>query len=152
MPIFTACESLDRESPARKPLDREPLSLQLDPREPSWLTLTEHNFDGAVVQASQPVLVDCWATWCMPQRPVYPMLWALAEQFADRITIGRLNIASSARLAARYRIRAVPTLLLFSRGQVVHLTIGAPCEEAIAHCLNSLLLAPVSSQQVVSYL
>ncbi|HEY9648994.1 MAG TPA: thioredoxin domain-containing protein [Chroococcidiopsis sp.] len=161
MLIFTACEPRDRESLDRESLDRE--SLELEPRnreslspesgqrESSWLTLTEQNFHGAVLQVAHPVLVDCWATWCMPRRPAHPVLSTLAEQFADRITIGRLNIANSARLAARYGIRAVPTLLLFSHGQVVHRTIGAPCEEAIAHRLTSLLSAPVSSQQVVSY-
>jgi thioredoxin 1 len=105
-----------------------------------FLTLTDNNFQAEVDQAQVPVLVDCWATWCMPQYSINPIFDNLALEFAEQILIGRLNIAVSEQIAAKYDIRAVPTLLIFSHGKVVCRRIGVASQHEISQQLNILLL------------
>jgi thioredoxin 1 len=105
-----------------------------------FLTLTDNNFQTEVEQAQIPVLIDCWATWCMPRHSINPILDDLALEFAEQILIGRLNIAVSEQIAAKYDIRAVPTLLIFSHGKVVCRRIGVASQHEISQQLNTLLL------------
>jgi thioredoxin 1 len=104
------------------------------------LTLTDNNFQVEVEQAQVPVLIDCWATWCMPQYSINPIFDNLALEFVGRILIGRLNIAVSEQIASKYDIRAVPTLLIFSHGKVVCRRIGVASQHEISQQLNILLL------------
>ena len=105
-----------------------------------FLTLTEDNFQAEVEHAPIPVVVDVWATWCMPRHRVDPIFDRLAVEFGDRIQIGRLNVATADRVAVKYGIRAVPTLLIFSQGKVVYRTIGAAPETEIVCQLTAQLL------------
>lgn len=104
-----------------------------------FLTLTDDNFQAEVEQAQTPVLVDCWATWCMPQHSINPVLHNLAADFAECVQIGRLNVAESEKIAAKYGIRAVPTLLIFSHGKVVYRAIGAASHHEIVQQLKTHL-------------
>jgi thioredoxin 1 len=113
-----------------------PISMLL---QTPFFTVTDNNFQSEVEQAQVPVLIDCWATWCMPRYSIDPIFDTLADEFVGRILIGRLNIAASEQIAAKYDIRAVPTLLIFSRGKVVCRRIGTPAKKEIVQQLNSLL-------------
>jgi thioredoxin 1 len=115
-----------------------------------FFTLTDNNFQSEVEQAQVPVLIDCWATWCMPQYSIDPIFYALADEFVGQILIGRLNIAASEQIAAKYNIRAVPTLLIFSHGKVVCRRIGAPLKQEIVQQLNTLLHRSDLSRSLVS--
>jgi thioredoxin 1 len=105
-----------------------------------FLTLTDNNFQVEVEQAQVPVLIDCWATWCMQPYSINPVFDDLAFEFAEQILIGRLNVAVSEQIASKYNIRAVPTLLIFSHGEVVYRTIGMAPQHEISQQLNTLLL------------
>jgi thioredoxin 1 len=105
-----------------------------------FLTLTDNNFQVEVEQAQVPVLIDCWATWCMPRYSINPIFDDLAIEFAEQILIGCLNIAVSEQIAAKYDIRAVPTLLIFSQGKVMCRRIGVASQHEISQQLNTLLL------------
>lgn len=102
------------------------------------ITLTEANFQAEVLETQMPVLVDCWASWCGSFHQMNPIIEALAIEFAGYLKVSRLDVGSSERLAARYGIRAVPTLLLFQDGQVIERVIGSVSKQRVANQLNAL--------------
>lgn len=104
-----------------------------------FLTLTDDNFQSEVEQARIPVLIDCWALWCLSQPYIDPIFYRLAAEFAGRVLVGRLNVAVSKQTAAKYDIRAVPTLIIFSHGKIKHRITGMPTQSVIAQHLNSQL-------------
>jgi len=91
---------------------------------PNIITLTQENFPQEVLQCSTPVLVDFWAQWCSPCRALTPILDELADEYQGRVKIGKVNIDDQQALAAEYGVRAIPTLLLFSQGQVADQIVG----------------------------
>lgn len=88
------------------------------------LTLTEENFDSQVLKSSTPILVDFWAEWCGPCKMIAPLLDELAAEYDGKVKIGKVNIDDHQGLAAKFSVRAIPTLLLFNKGQVVEQVVG----------------------------
>ena len=92
---------------------------------PNVVTLTEQNFAQEVLQSATPTLVDFWAEWCGPCKMIAPVLDELADEFVGRARVGKVNIDDHQSLAAQYGIRAIPTLLLFKKGEVIEQLVGA---------------------------
>jgi len=88
------------------------------------VNLTQENFAAEVLQSSTPILVDFWAEWCGPCKMLGPVLDELAEEYAGRVRIGKVNIDEQQALAAEYRIQSIPTLLFFQQGQVAQQIVG----------------------------
>jgi thioredoxin 1 len=86
---------------------------------------TDENFEAEVLQAKEPVLVDFWAAWCAPCRMIAPAVEAVAEQFAGRVRVGKLDVDSNGAVAERFGISGIPALLVFRDGRVVDQRVGA---------------------------
>ncbi len=88
------------------------------------VTLTTDNFDAEVLKSPTPVLVDFWAEWCGPCKAIAPILDELATEYGPKVKIGKVNIDEQQPLAVQYGIQSIPTLLLFSKGQVADQVVG----------------------------
>ncbi|MBP7868164.1 MAG: thioredoxin [Acidobacteria bacterium] len=97
---------------------------------------TVANFQAEVLESPVPVLVDFWAKWCMPCRQIGPYVEQIAEDFAGRAKVGKLDIDINEDIAATYNVRSIPTLLVFKGGQVVGSQTGASTKDVIAQLLE----------------
>jgi len=82
------------------------------------LNVTDATFDAEVIKSDQPVLVDFWAPWCGPCIQLGPVIDQIADATVGRAKVAKVNVDDNAAIAARYRIRAIPALLLFKGGEV----------------------------------
>jgi thioredoxin 1 len=99
--------------------------------------VSDSNFADAVLDAAQPVLVDFWAQWCGPCRSLGPIVDALAEQFSGKARIMKLNVDDNPQVVERYRVRAIPTLILFHRGEEKQRLVGMARREIIAQAIDA---------------
>ncbi len=86
--------------------------------------LTSENFDSFIKNASAPVLVDLWASWCGPCKMLSPLVDQLAEEMGDKLAVGKVNVDDEGEIAMRYGVQSIPTLLLFKGGELVNKNIG----------------------------
>lgn len=101
--------------------------------------LTSENWETEVLQSQEPVLVDFWASWCAPCRAIAPTIDALADGYAGKVKVGKLNVDDHGEVAARYGIRSIPTLLVFRGGEVVEQQVGAAPQSRLAQLLDQQL-------------
>lgn len=102
------------------------------------IEFTEGNFSAEVLSSDQPVLVDFWAEWCMPCRMLTPTIEKIATSFEGKAKVGKVNTDNSREISAKYGINAIPTVILFHKGQVVQKFTGLQQEAVYANALNSL--------------
>ena len=96
------------------------------------VTITSDNFDSEVLESEQPVVVDFWADWCMPCRVVAPVLEDIAEDYAGKLKVAKLNVDDVGDVAQKYGVMSIPTLMFFKGGEVVgDPVIGAVPREKI---------------------
>ena len=105
------------------------------------LTLTGSNFEDAIKQADTPILIDFWAEWCGPCRMVTPVLEKLADEYAGKARVGKVNVDEQSGLAAKFGVRSIPTLLLFKEGKVVEQFIGATTRDVLAGLIDKYVSA-----------
>jgi thioredoxin 1 len=89
------------------------------------LQLNEQTFTQDVLQSSTPVLVDYWAEWCGPCRAIAPVVENIAERYAGKLKVGKLNVDQNPGITAQYNIRSIPTLILFKNGQPAAMQVGS---------------------------
>jgi len=91
----------------------------------STLTLTQSNFESAVLKSTVPVLVDFWAEWCGPCRMISPLLEQIAKDHAGKVVVGKVNVDQEQALAAKYGIQSIPAFFIFKNGEIAEQFIGA---------------------------
>ena len=101
--------------------------------------LTDANFDTEVLQAKVPVMVDFWAEWCGPCRMLAPTVEAVANEYAGKVKVAKLNVDENVSSASRYNIRGIPTLLIFKDGQIKEQLVGTQPKSAIEKALGKYL-------------
>ena len=103
------------------------------------VTLTDSNWEDEVIKSSLPVVVDFWASWCMPCRMIAPHLTALADKYKDKVKFGKLNVDENPNTARKYNIKSIPTILFFKDGNKVGESIGAVPKEVLEERMKDCL-------------
>jgi thioredoxin 1 len=104
------------------------------------LTFTNDNWQQEVVQSDVPVVVDFWAPWCGPCRMMSPTIDRLADQFAGKVKVGKLNIDDNQEVAMQYAISAIPAVLIFKGGdQPQERLVALQTEAALTKVINRVL-------------
>jgi thioredoxin 1 len=101
--------------------------------------LTETSFAGAISGAAVPVLVDFWAPWCAPCRSIGPIVEELAEEYAGRLEVYKVNVDDNPVLPEQFSIRAIPTLILFNKNEVQERITGAVSKSSLQAVIDKAL-------------
>jgi len=95
------------------------------------------NFDNEINESKTPVLVDFWAEWCGPCKMLTPILEEISQELNQKVQVVKVNLDENQDLAMKYSIRSIPTLLLFSNGELVDTKVGLIPKNDIVDWLNS---------------
>ena len=89
------------------------------------MAFTDANFDQEVIQSDIPVLVDFWATWCAPCKAIAPLVDTVADEYAGKVKVGKVNVDENQATPGKFGVRGIPTLILFKGGVVIDQIVGA---------------------------
>ena len=101
--------------------------------------LTDDSFEEEVLKSGEPVLVDYWAEWCGPCKMIAPVLDEIADEFAGKLKVAKLNIDDNPGTPPRYGVRGIPTLMLFKDGEVEATKVGAVSKSQLTAFIDSNL-------------
>lgn len=97
----------------------------------SEIIITSENFHAEVLQWDKPVLVDFWATWCGPCKMIAPIVEEIANEYEDKLKVGKVNVDEQQKLAIQYGIESIPTLLIFKDGKEADRIVGYRTKEQL---------------------
>ena len=97
------------------------------------------DFDAAVLQSGEPVLVDFWAEWCGPCKMISPVLDELAETYGGKLKVAKVNVDENRATAIKYHVRSIPMLLLFKDGQIQASQVGAVGKGQLTQMIDKAL-------------
>ncbi|MBQ0103154.1 MAG: thioredoxin [Prevotellaceae bacterium] len=102
------------------------------------MEITSENYQ-EIISQGKPVVLDFWATWCGPCKKIAPLLEQLAEEYADKVIIGKVNVEDEDDLATEYSIRNIPTVVYIKDGKVVDKFVGAATKDVFEDKLKAIL-------------
>ena len=102
------------------------------------LNITALNFETEVLQSDKPVLLDFYANWCGPCKMLAPVLREIAEENADTLKVGKINVDEQMELAMRFQVDSIPMLVLFKDGKAVAKTVGYRPKAELAKLVRSV--------------
>lgn len=101
------------------------------------LNVTDDSFEADVLRNDQPVLVDYWAEWCGPCKMIAPVLEEVADEYAGKMVVAKLNIDDNPNTPPKYGIRGIPTLMIFKNGEVAATKVGALSKSQLLEFIQS---------------
>jgi thioredoxin 1 len=111
----------------------------MDQERKALVTVAESDFERVVLESAQPTVVDFTASWCGPCKALAPVIEGLASDYADRVTVTKVDVDESPKLAARYGVRSVPTVMLFAQGGIKRVYVGARAAQEYRLGIDELL-------------
>jgi len=103
------------------------------------IEFTDDNFDTEVLKSNLPVLVDFWAEWCGPCKMIGPIVEEIADDYAGKVKVGKVNVDFNNQVAMQYGIRGIPALLVFKGGAVANQIVGAVPKNNITQILDEVI-------------
>ena len=103
------------------------------------IAVTDASFQKEVLEATQPTIVDFWASWCGPCRMIAPIFEELSSQYAGKVRFAKVNVDENPKTPANYGVRGIPTLIMFKEGRVVEQIVGAVPKSQLENAVKKVL-------------
>ncbi len=101
--------------------------------------VNDNDFNEVVLQSELPVLLDYWAEWCGPCKMIAPLLDTIAEEFAGKLIVAKMNIDDNPNTPQKYGVRGIPTLMIFKDGEIEGTKVGALSKVQLVEFINANL-------------
>jgi len=104
------------------------------------ITITDQSFKKDVLESSKPVVVDFWAPWCMPCRMVSPIIEQLAEEYKDKVVVGKVNVDENPNSGSQFGVMSIPSVMVFKGGKPVKNVVGAQSKDSYKKMIEEALV------------
>jgi len=102
------------------------------------LAITNSNYE-EIIAGDKPVVIDFWAEWCGPCRMIGPIIEELAEEYKDKVVIGKCDVDENNDVAAKYSVRNIPTIIFLKNGEIIDKQVGYAGKDALIEKINKIL-------------